>query len=116
MGSWPNGTSHDAWEGYMEVEREQLAQRATGKMARMIGHALPGDSEEELRIIAQDDRYLAQEGYAPLREGNRVFYKQVEELTFQDRWARIAYEKTLVRWLKERIRAEKEMEASKVSE
>jgi hypothetical protein len=100
----------------MEVEREQLAQRASGKMARMIGPALPGESEEELRIIAQDDRYLAQEGYVPLREGNRVFYKQAEELTFQDRWARIAYEKTLVRWLRERIRAKKEMEALKVSE
>ena len=116
MGRQHTGTSHDAREGYTAVEREQLAQRASGKMARMIGQALPGESEEELRIIAQDDQYLAQEGYVPIREGNRVFYKQVEELTFQDRWARLTYEKTLVRWLKERIRAKKEMEALKVSE
>jgi hypothetical protein len=39
---------HDGWHGYMEMEREQLAQRADGKMARMLGRALPGESQEEL--------------------------------------------------------------------
>ena len=53
MGSWPGGSSHDAWEGYMEVEREQLAQRATGKMARMIGYALPGELQpQQVPVLA----------------------------------------------------------------
>jgi hypothetical protein len=93
----------------MEVEREQLAQRATGKMARMIGQALPGESQEELDLLASDDQYLAQQGYVLLRQGEKVWPKHIDELTPQDSPARLEYEKTLVRWLRGRIQDRKKI-------
>jgi hypothetical protein len=54
------------------MEREQLAQRARGKAARMLGQVLPGESEEELQILASDDQYLAQQGYVALRQGDKI--------------------------------------------
>ena len=92
---WIEGS--DGWPMYMEREREQLAQRADGKMTRMIGRILPGEDQDELEVLASDDQYFAQEGYVPLREGERVFYKHIDELTFSDCSARLEYEKTLVR-------------------
>ena len=101
------GKLYGSWEGYMLLEQEQLAQRATGKMGRMIGRTLPGESKEELEAIAIEDQLLAQDGYVVLRQGDKVFYKHIDELKPSDRQARIAYEKTLVRWLKVRREGEK---------
>lgn len=75
-----------SWEGYMTIEREQLAQRATGKMGRMIGRPLPDESKEELESIATQDQLLAQDGYVVLKQGDKVSYKHIDELTPQDRW------------------------------
>ena len=90
----------------MRTEREQLAQRAAGKMARMLGPVvLDGESREELECVAFDDRYTAQQGYVPLRQGDRVWYEHIDELTREDLPARLEYEKTLLRWLKGRIKS-----------
>lgn len=98
---------HESWDRYMKREREQLAQRADGKMARMIGKPLRGEDQEELDLIASDDQFLAQNGYVPLRQGHKIWHVHVDELTREDRQARIEYEKTLIRWLKGRIEGEK---------
>jgi hypothetical protein len=100
-------TSHSGWDGYMQQEREQLAQRAEGKMARMIGRTLPGEDQEHLDLIISDDEFMAQNGYAPLRQGNKVWQVHIDELTRENSWARLEYEKTLVMWLKGRIEGEK---------
>lgn len=68
---------------------------------------MPGESQEELEDMAIEDQLLAQYGYVPLKEGQKVFYKHIDELTCEDRQARIEYEKTLVRWLRGRIEGEK---------
>lgn len=81
---------YGSWDGFMKVEREQLAQRAAGKMARMIGRALRGESQEELDLIAIDDQFMAQNGYVPLRQGDRVWHKHIDELTPEDRPARMS--------------------------
>jgi uncharacterized protein YceH (UPF0502 family) len=94
---------HDGWHGYMEMEREQLAQRADGKMARMLGRALPGESQEELDLISSEDQFLAQAGYRLLKHGDKVWAKHIEDMSREDRHARIEYEKELVRWLKSRV-------------
>ena len=111
MGEYPGVTlsRHDGWDGYMEVEREQLAQRATGKMARMIGQALPGESQQELDLIAFDDQYLAEQGYVLLRVGQKVWPKHIDELTREDRLRRLEYEKPLIRWLKGRVEESKKI-------
>lgn len=81
------------------MERVQLTERANGKMLRMVGRALPAESQEELDIL-HDDQDMAQQVYVHLRNGSRVWYKHIDERTREDSRARIDYEKTLVRWLK----------------
>ena len=39
-----------------KMERTQLAERAAGKMARMRGGTLPGESQKELNHIARKDQ------------------------------------------------------------
>ena len=108
-GRVPLNPHHHSWEGYMRIEREQLAERAHGKMAKMIGAALPGESEEELELLAFDDRYLAQQGYLALRQGDKVWYQHIDEMTPENRSARLEYEKTLIRWLKQRLETRKKL-------
>jgi hypothetical protein len=92
-----------SWQGYIEREREQLAQRAAGKMARMLGRALPGESQEELDLIACEDQFLAQAGYRQLRRGDKVWVEHIDDLSRDECLARLEYEKTLVGWLKSRV-------------
>jgi hypothetical protein len=81
-------------------------------MARMIGPVvLPGESREELDQIASDDQYMAQQGYVPLRQGDRVWQKHIDDLTLEDSEARIEYERELTRWLRGRIEERKKVEA-----
>jgi hypothetical protein len=68
----------------MRIEHEQLAQRADGKLARMIGYALPGESQAELDRMAQKDQSRAQAGLVELRSGERVWYKHIDDLTIED--------------------------------
>ena len=105
----PNQRSkpHDGWGNYIHIERVQLVERAEGKMARMIGKAREGENQEELEMIAIDDQFMAQNGYVPLRQGNKVWHVHIDELTRLDRPARLEYEKTLVQWLRQRVEDEK---------
>jgi len=95
---------HDTFDEFMEMERGRLQEHASGKLAEALGHALPGESQEELDRIAQEDQRLAQEGMVKLKVGEEVSYKHVEELTREDRPARIAAEREEVAWLMGRIR------------
>ena len=72
MGTWTTDPYHDAaWEGYMETERAQLAQRASGQMRRAIGGVLQGESREELERIAAEDQRRAQERRECLLQADR---------------------------------------------
>src|SRR4051812_44020564 len=98
---------HDSWDNYMYLERVQLAERAQGKMARMIGKTCEGENQEEIDMIVIDDQFMAQNGYAPLRQGDKVWHVHIDEMSREDRLARVEYEKTLVRWLRQRLEGEK---------
>ncbi len=102
MGGWPR-PEHDAWEAFMQIERQGLQDHAQGKMARALGHALPGESREELDRIALEDRRLAQSGMVQLKSGSRFYHKHIDELTREDRTDRIAAENETVEWLKDRV-------------
>jgi len=62
---------HDTFDEFMEMERGRLQEHASGKLAEALGHALPGESQEELDRIAQEDQRLAQEGMVKLKVGGR---------------------------------------------
>lgn len=91
----------------MEMERRRLREHAHGKMARALGHDLPGESREGLDRIASEDRRLAQNGMVQLKSGERIYHKHIEELTREDRTDRIAAERATVDWQKERVESRK---------
>jgi len=39
---------HDTFDQFMEMERARIQEHAQGKMARALGHPLPGESQDEL--------------------------------------------------------------------
>ncbi|CAN5159951.1 hypothetical protein BH24ACT19_BH24ACT19_19570 [soil metagenome] len=65
---------------------------------------MPGESSEELRWLALEDRYLAEEGLVELRSGEEVWHKHIDGLTREDRPARIEAESARAAWLMERLR------------
>jgi hypothetical protein len=107
MGTWTNGPYHDAWEAFMNTERRQLQERAFGKMRRAIGRVLEGESREELERIAAKDQGLSRAGFVKLRRGERFSYKYIDNLTRDDRWARIEAERATTAWLRGRIEGER---------
>ena len=105
MSTWTNNPYHDAWEAYMGMERMQLAERASGKMRRAIGRE--GESGEELERIAKEDKRKARAGLVKLNRGTSVYYKHIDDITPEDRLARIEAERVTARWLRGRIEAER---------
>jgi hypothetical protein len=77
-------------------------------MAQALGYALTGESQEELDRIAAEDQRFAQEGMVKLKVGREVSYKHIDELTREDRQARIAAESEEGEWLMSRVRLRKE--------
>jgi hypothetical protein len=79
--------------------KDERAERAAGKLSRLIGRAMPGESEEELERIAEEDRRQAQQGMVRLKRGGRIFYKHIDELSPEDRVARMEAERATRAWL-----------------
>jgi hypothetical protein len=100
---------HDTFDAFMEMERARLQEHAQGKMARALDHALPGESQEDLDRKAQEDQRLAQEGMVKLKVGQEIHYKHIDELTREDRAARMAAEREEIDWLMKRLRLRKEV-------
>lgn len=102
-----NEESHKAhqelWEKYMEVERRELEQRRSGQLGRALGPALPGESQEELEKIAEEDQRRAEEGLVELRSGDEVWYQHIDEITRENRQARIESENARAAWIRERL-------------
>jgi hypothetical protein len=94
---------HDTFDQFMEMERALLQEHAQGKMARALGYALPGESQEDLDRKAQEDQRLAQKGMVKLKVGEEIHYKHIDELTRDDRKARMAAEREEVDWLMKRV-------------
>lgn len=103
MSEDPGGTREELWEKYMEVERLELEQRRDGQLGRALGPAFPEESQEELDQMAEEDRRKAEEGLVELRSGDEVWYKHIDEITREDRPARIESENVRAAWVKERL-------------
>jgi hypothetical protein len=108
VGDRPKPERHDTFEQFMELERKRIQEHAQGKLARALGHALPGESQEDLDHKAQEDQRLAQKGMVKLKVGGDIHYKHIDELTREDRQARMAAEQEEVDWLMKRLKLRKE--------
>ena len=89
----------------MQVERKEIQDRRNGELARVLGPALPGESQEELDRLAREDREKAEEGLIPLQEGDQVWYKHIDELTRQNRPARIEAQRRRLEWIQTRLKS-----------
>ena len=70
----------------------------------MLGEAMPGESQEELEQIALEDKRRAEAGLVELRRGEEVWYVHIDELTSEDRAARVEAEGARIDWITERQR------------
>jgi hypothetical protein len=93
----------EAWERFMEAERRHLDDRRAGHLARLLDGPLPGESAEELRLLAWEDQRRAEEGLVELRSpGGEVSYKHIGDLTLEDRQARAEAERAQMNRIMER--------------
>jgi hypothetical protein len=97
-------THQELWEQYMEVERRELEQRRNGQLGRALGRALPDESQEELNRIAEEDQRKAERGLVELRSGDEIWFKHIDEITRDDRPARIESENARAAWIQDRLR------------
>ncbi|HEX5701320.1 MAG TPA: hypothetical protein VFX77_11775 [Rubrobacter sp.] len=96
-------THEELWEQYMEVEHRELEQRRNGQLGRALGRALPGESQDELERIAEEDQRRAERGLVELRISDEVWYKHIVEITRDDRQARIDSENARAAWMQDRL-------------
>jgi hypothetical protein len=95
--------NEEAWERYLEAEKRELELRQEGHLAKILDGPLPDESPEELARLAEEDRRKAQEGLVELMsENGEIIYKPFDDLTPQDRSARIRAEGERVAWIVER--------------
>ena len=92
-----------AWERYLEAEKREVELRQKGHLAKILDGPLPDESPEELERLAEEDRRKAQEGLVELKsENGEIIYKPFDDLTPQNRTARIRAEGERVAWILKR--------------
>lgn len=91
------------WQRYMQIERRELEDRKNGELAKALGPAMNGESQEEIDRLAREDREKAEAGLVVLRDGEELWYKHIDELTFEDRQARIEAQRRRLAWVGERL-------------
>jgi hypothetical protein len=96
--------TEEAWERYIEAERRELEMRQGGHLAKMLGAPLPDESPEELKRLVEEDQRRALEGLVELMsERGEITYNHINDITVQDRRARIRAEGKRIEWLTERM-------------
>ncbi|MDQ3736359.1 MAG: hypothetical protein M3289_02845 [Actinomycetota bacterium] len=90
------------WEQFMQVELRELKLRKEGQLARLLGKPLPGEPPAVLQQLSSEDQRQAEEGLVALMSDGEVYFKRLDELTPEDRPARIAAKRLRTAWIKER--------------
>ncbi|HET7479555.1 MAG TPA: response regulator transcription factor [Rubrobacteraceae bacterium] len=91
-----------SWQLFMQSEMRDLELRKDGQLARVLDRmrgttpAVPA----VLRLVSEDQRQ-AEEGLVALTSGGKVSYKRLDDLTPEDRPARIASNRLRTTWLKQ---------------
>jgi hypothetical protein len=91
-----------AWELFMREELREVELRKDGQLARLLGDPLPGEPAAALRRLCSEDQRQAEQGFVALMCRGKISYKRVDELSPEDRPARLAANRARMTWLKER--------------
>ncbi len=89
-----------AWTLFIRSEMRQLELRKDGQLADLLGDPLPGEMPATLERLVSQDQRQAEEGLVALMSGGKVSYKHLDDLTREDRPARIAANRSRTTWLK----------------
>ena len=89
-----------AWTLFIRSEMRQLKLRKDGQLATLLGDPLPGTMPATLERLVSQDQRQAEEGLVALMSGGKVSYKHLDDLTHEDRPARIAANRSRATWLK----------------
>jgi hypothetical protein len=92
------------WERYMKAERRVMEDRRRGQLAGVLGAPLPGESAEELGLMAREDERRAEEGLVELLEDGELSCKHLAELVPGDLLARLEAENARTSWLMDRAK------------
>src|SRR5215208_841230 len=95
------------WDGFMEMERKRLRERRDGKLRRALGRPLPGESVEQLNRIGEHDRRRAEQRLVAIKEGGKISYKHIDDLSPLDMRFVTAAGREEVGWLRERVERRK---------
>ena len=89
------------------MERKRVWERCEGKLRRALRVALPGESVEQLDRIGEHDRLMAEQGLVTIKEGGRISYKHIDDLSPLDMRFVTAAQRVEVGWLRERVERRK---------
>ena len=89
-----------AWTLFIRSEMRELELRKDGQLANLLGDPLPGETPAMFERLASQDQRQAEEGLVALMSGGKVSYKHLDDLTHEDRPARIAANRSRTIWLK----------------
>ena len=113
QGTQEEARNEEAWRLYLAAERRELRMRQEGHIAKLLGRALPDESPEELKQLAEEDRLRANEGLVELLDKRgKITYKRIDELTPGDRTARTRAEGVQIEWLAERWARKRHLQPS----
>jgi hypothetical protein len=102
-----NGTHGLGWV-HGDGAPATLRERREGKLRKALGNPLPGETAEQLHLIGELGRLRAEQGLLSIKgEGGRISYKHIDDLGTLDMRLRIAAERVVVDWLKERVGSRK---------
>jgi hypothetical protein len=96
-----------SWEEFMQMEHRQLRERRQEKLRRALGVALTGESVEQLDQLGEDDQHRGEQGLVSIKEGGRIYYKHIDDLSPLDMPFVTAAEWVEVGWLRERVERRK---------
>ncbi len=91
------------WEQFVQAELRELKLRKEGQLARLLGKLLPGEPPAMLQRLSSEDQRQAEEGLVALMSDGEVYYKRIDELTPEDRSARVAAKRLRTAWIKGRL-------------
>lgn len=91
-------------ERFAQAEDRELINRQEGQLGKLLGAPLPDESPQEIRELGVEDQERAKEGLVELmsRSGD-ITYKHIDDLTSQDRMAKIRADGKRIVWIADRI-------------
>jgi hypothetical protein len=93
------------WDEFMRLERRRLDERRAGKLRRVLGDPLPGETVESLDTIGEGDRMRARHGLvAVVGADGRTSYRYIDALDREDMEDRLAAQWLEEGWLRQRAK------------